>query len=414
MKKKILWIFGISLALLLVIVNFICRHVHIKKADEVVSVISAKLSESGTKFTYKDIQYNSVLAWKVKGKIIDPVLLQEKYGYSERWTLEHITFESEFITKKTSVSLPNTWNTLITDAYGEHKYISTFNKAPIIHIKRKNYFINNSDSLLENKASEYILNEVDWMRYDSTGHKVMKINTNNNEEIIYTIDSSLIDFKNQLTEKSRDLDFAIKFNNVKYYPPSSEGESYVKLMSATGDNDYLLNGKFSMYFKDGIDIDLNNLLLKNIQPKYKLSIKDFKLSSHLYSLDMKGECVFVKNKILPYFDLKFGLKNFQDMLSHIVKLSNFIISESEAMKPLSLKLITDKQKEIILTLFNKISKKTSDDNVAEIDVRRLDDYSIKINQYSVDDISSMYDNLDNKEKEVDLISKQDTLAGDSF
>ena len=138
MKKTIL---SVTLIILLIATNFIIRYIHIKNIEDNIELISSKLSEDGLKFKYKNITYEGVFFWNLKGKIWNPTFNQEKFGLSEKSSLDHIGFTSLLADKKLSISLANKIDTIIKDSKDEYNYTSTFDTVPELNIEFKDYFM---------------------------------------------------------------------------------------------------------------------------------------------------------------------------------------------------------------------------------------------------------------------------------
>ena len=379
--------------LVLIGVNFVLRYVHIRGVKDTIKVVSDKLSENGLKLNYKEIRYDSFVFWKVYGRIVNPVLLQERQGYSDESSFEYIDFSSVLINKKLSMNLSSKINTLINDSEGKHQYISTFSTNPQVDIKFNGYFMTNNKFLRTNELREYFIKHIDYLHYCSSGHKTIKVNKNiNSDELLYTIGNCDIKIKNQNTKKYDDCEIKIQANEVKYNE-TSFGEGYFGLLAEVGESNYSLNANLLFNFKDESKIALNNtIMLDDIKPTHKLKIRSLKLSTEPYSLEISGNAVVSKIRILPYFDMNLNVVNFGSMLDFYSKFYNTLVPKVGTMKALSLRAITEKQKEAVFSLFKKIAKKSRDDSY-QVNISNLKNAPIKVGEYPLDKVIEMYNDL---------------------
>ena len=393
MKKKILFI---AIILVLVGINFILRYVHIKGIEDTIGIVSNKLSENGLKLSYEKIRYDNFIFWKVDGQLVKPILLQEKHGHSDKSSFEYIAFSSGLIDKKITIDLSNKINTLISDNDGEHQYISTFSTNPQIDIKFNEYFTTHNEFLKQNGLGKYFAKHIDYLYYHSSGHKAVKVNKDTNtDELIYTIGDFDVRIQNQKTEEYGDCAIKINLSKSKYYK-TSFGEDYFGSLAEIGEANYILDANLLFGFKDESKIALNDTItLDNVKPTHKLKINTLDLLTEVYNLNIKGNVVMSRAKILPYFDINVKVVNFDNMLEFYTKLYNILISKADMMKVLSLPSITEGQKKAILTLFAKIAQK-SDDNSYSVNITQLKEEPIKFGEYSVGQVIEMY-NLEKKD-----------------
>ena len=396
MKRILL---SLAIALVLIGGNFVLRHIHIRGIENTIGVISHKLSENGLKFSYEKIHYDNFAFWKIDGQIINPVLVQEKHRYSDKSTFEYIAFTSTLIGKKVTIKLPSKINTLINDDQGEHQYISTFTTNPQINISFNGYFMTHNEFLKQKGLAEYFTRYVNYLYYRSSGHKAIKVNNSTNtDELIYTIGSFDMKIKNQGTEKYDDCKIEIQLNEVKYNE-TSFGEGYFGLLAEVGESNYILDANLLFNFKDEAKIALNDtIILDNIKPTHKLKINNFQLLTEPYSLEISGNAVANRTKILPYFDIDIGVVNFDNMLEFYSKFYNTLVPKIDIMRVLSLRTITEKQKKAISGMFREIAERSKNEGYT-ININQLKEKPIKIGKYTLDQVVEMYNDLVNEKKE---------------
>ena len=389
MKKRVLFI---ATAMLLVGANFALRYMHVSKLEDTIGIISDKLSEQGLKFSYKSINYSGLWCWEVNGSILHPVFLREVHGYSDQSTFEDIDFSSTLISKKINISLSNKISTVIKDSKGEHKYSSTFTGRPNIDIKFKGYFFNHNQFFGTNTLEKYLVQYVEQINYNSSGHTANSIDgVTEKEAPIYSIASFAVEAKNQGAQDHNGFAIKVNVDKNKYFN-SPAAQSYFSLLSEAGESDYALDANLLFDFKDDIKaIALNDgIVIDDIKPIYKLHIADFKLTTQVYSVEMDGDAVIAKNQLLPYFDMNFRIVNSKGMLDFYAKLYNAFIYQADIMKALPLQPFTDKQQDSVLEVFEKISKKSQDTGSAVVHASKLKDAPIKLSDYTIDQVIDMY------------------------
>lgn len=389
MKKRVLLIATVAI---LVGANFALRYMHISKIEETIGIISDKLSEQGLKFSYQSISYSGLWCWEVSGRILNPVFLREVHGYSDQSDFENIDFSSTLIKKSINISSSDKSNTVIKDSKGEHKYISTFTERPNINIKFKGYFFNHNQFFGNNTLEKYLVQHVEQINYNSSGHTSSAIDsTTGKESPIYTIANFAVEAKNQANQERNG--FAIKINidkNKYFHSPATP--AYFSLLSEAGESDYVLDANLLFDFKDDIKtIALNDsVVIEDIKPIYKLHIADFKLTTQVYSVGMQGDAIIAKNQLLPYFDMNFSIVNSKEMLGFYAKLYNSFIYQADIMKALPLQPFTQKQQDSVLKVFEKISKKSQDAGDSIVHASKLKDAPIKLSDYTIDQVIDMY------------------------
>lgn len=328
---------SIVVVLLLIGINFILRYVHIRGINDTIEIISNKLSENGLKLTYERIRYGNLVFWKVEGQVINPVLLQEKYEYSDKSSFDYIAFSSILTDKRIIIKLSDKIDTLINDHDGEHKYTSTFTTNPQVDIKFNGYFMTYNKFLKQNELRQYFIKYINNIHYHSAGHKATKVNQpTSNDELIYTIGDSDVKIENQKTEEYDDCKIKINLNDGKYYK-TSFGEDYFGLLAQTGSSSFILDADLLLNFKDESKIALNdNVVLNDIKPTYKLKINNYEVLADPFSFKIEGDAVASKTKILPYFDVGIKVINFDNMLEFYTQFYNTLILKADVMKALSL------------------------------------------------------------------------------
>ena len=373
MKKTIL---SVTLIILLIATNFIIRYIHIKNIEDNIELISSKLSEDGLKFKYKNITYEGVFFWNLKGKIWNPTFNQEKFGLSEKSSLDHIGFTSLLADKKLSISLANKIDTIIKDSKDEYNYTSTFDTVPELNIEFKDYFmLYNNEKSTSDKLTDFFLKYIQSAQYNSTGHKAKQINKDNSEDLIYSIDKTDINLLN--------------LSSANY-------------LSEVGDSNININSTISFDFKDGSEIDLNkDVILKNIQPVYKLDVQEFYFSSDLFNFHLKGDAIVNKIHLLPYFDIDLKIENLTELVDFYLKFYNKIIVNSPTTKILALREIKNEERDAMLKTFEKIAT-PSDKKEYKLKVVNLSDKKIKVNDYLMDNVLDIYNSflVDNNDKKM--------------
>lgn len=405
MKKVIL---STALVIILIATNFILRYIHIQNIENNIELISTKLSEDGLKFSYKKITYEGMFFWDIKGEILNPTFKQEKFGLSEKSDLDYIKFASLLINKKLSVILANKINTKIKNSNDEYDYTSSFDTNPVLHIQFKNYFL-----LFDNKKPagskliDFFIKNMESIQYDSTGHKAKKISKDNSEELIYSIAKTNIKLLNLSTNDFDNIEFCLNVNKNRYYNNNNEDDFY-NYLSEVGDSGINLNSNISFNFKDDSEIELNkDIVLKNIQPIYKLNIKELQFLSDMFNLYLKGDAIVNKIQILPYFDVDLKIENLSELVDFYLKFYNKIIVNSAVMKMLSLKEIKNEERDAMLKTFEKISI-PSDKKEYKLKIVSLADKKVQINNYLMDNVIDIYNSYladYDKKKDGNLISQ---------
>ncbi|MBY0580935.1 MAG: hypothetical protein K2P53_04560 [Rickettsiales bacterium] len=399
MKKTIL---SVTLIILLIATNFIIRYIHIKNIEDNIELISSKLSEDGLKFKYKNITYEGVFFWNLKGKIWNPTFNQEKFGLSEKSSLDHIGFTSLLADKKLSISLANKIDTIIKDSKDEYNYTSTFDTVPELNIQFKDYFmLYNNEKSTSDKLTDFFLKYIQSAQYNSTGHKAKQINKDNSEDLIYSIDKTDINLLNLISANSSSIEFRLSVSKNKYFKNDKEDDFY-NYLSEVGDNDLNINSTISFDFKDGSEIDLNkDVILKNIQPVYKLDVQEFYFSSDLFNFYLKGDAIVNKIHLLPYFDIDLKIENLTELVDFYLKFYNKIIVNSPTTKILALREIKNEERDAMLKTFEKIAT-PSDKKEYKLKVVNLSDKKIKVNDYLMDNVLDIYNSflVDNNDKKM--------------
>jgi hypothetical protein len=409
MKKTII---SVTFIILLIATNFIIRYIHIKNIEDNIELISTKLSESGLKFKYENITYQGVLFWNLSGKIWNPTFNQEKFGLLEKSSLDHIGFTSLLAAKKLSISLANKIDTIIKDSKDEYNYTSTFDTLPELNIEFKDYFmLYNNEKSESDKLTDFFLKYIQSIQYNSTGHKAKQINKDNSENLIYSIDKTNISLLNLSSANSNNIEFGLNVSKNKYFKNDKEDDFY-NYLSEVGDSNINLNSTIFFNFKDSSEINLNkDIILKNIQPVYKLNIQEFYFSSDLFNFYLKGDAIVNKIQLLPYFDMDLKIENLTELVDFYLKFYNKIVVNSPVTKILALREIKNEERGAILKTFEKIaipSDKTSDKTEYKLKVVNLSDKKIKINDYLMDSVLEIYNSFlvdDNDKKEVNLDPK---------
>jgi hypothetical protein len=399
MKKTIL---SVTLIILLIATNFIIRYIHIKNIEDNIELISSKLSEDGLKFKYKNITYEGVFFWNLKGKIWNPTFNQEKFGLSEKSSLDHIGFTSLLADKKLSISLANKIYTIIKDSKDEYNYTSTFDTVPELNIEFKDYFmLYNNEKSTSDKLTDFFLKYIQSAQYNSTGHKAKQINKDNSEDLIYSIDKTDINLLNLSSANSSNIEFRLSVSKNKYFKNDKEDDFY-NYLSEVGDSNININSTISFDFKDGSEIDLNkDVILKNIQPVYKLDVQEFYFSSDLFNFHLKGDAIVNKIHLLPYFDIDLKIENLTELVDFYLKFYNKIIVNSPTTKILALREIKNEERGAMLKTFEKIAT-PSDKKEYKLKVVNLSDKKIKVNDYLMDNVLDIYNSflVDNNDKKM--------------
>ncbi|MFK7761493.1 MAG: hypothetical protein AB8B46_05275 [Candidatus Midichloriaceae bacterium] len=387
MKKVIL---STTLIILLIATNFILRYIHIQNIENNIELISTRLSEDGLKFSYKDIIYKGMFFWDIKGEILNPTFKQEKFGLSEKSNLDYVKFTSLLINKKLSVILANTIYTKIKDSNDVYNYTSTFDTNPALHIQFKNYFLLfNNKKPVSSKLMDFFIKNMESIQYDSTGHKAKKISKDNSEELIYSIDKTNIKLLNLSTNNFDNIELDLNVDKNRYYSNNDENDFY-NYLSEVGNSSINLNSNISFNFKDDSEIELNkDIVLKNIQPVYKLNVKELQFLTDVFNLHLKGDAIVNKIQLLPYFDVDLKIGNLSELVDFYLKFYNKIIVNSAVMKMLSLKEVKTEERYAMLKTFEKIAI-PSDKKEYELKIVNLADEKIKINNHLMDNIIGIY------------------------
>ena len=401
MKKIIL---SATLIILLIATNFILRYMHIQNIENNIELISTKLSENGLEFRYKAIAYEGLFFWDVKGEISNPTFKQEKFGLSEKSNLDYIKFTSLIINKKLSVILADTINTRIKDSNDEYNYTSTFDINPILHIQFKNYFLLfDKKKSVDSKLTDFFIKNIESIQYNSTGHKAKQTNEDNSEKLIYSIDKTNIKFLNLSTNDFNNIEFNLNVIKNRYYSNNNEDDFY-NYLSEVGDSTINLNSNISFNFKDDSEIKLNkDIVLKDIQPVYKLNVKELQFLSDVFNLHLRGDAIVNKIQILPYFDIDLKIGNLSELVDFYLKFYNKIIVNSAVMKMLSLKEVKNEEREALLKTFEKIAIPSEKKEYA-LKIVNLTDKKIKINNFLMDNVIDIYNSyLADYDKKKDAI-----------
>ena len=406
MKKVIL---STTLVIILIATNFILRYIHIQNIENNIELISTKLSEDGLKFSYKNIAYEGMFFWDIKGEILNPTFKQEKFGLSEKSDLDYIKFTSLLINKKLSVILANKISTRIKDSNDEFDYASTFDKNPTLHIQFKNYFLLfDNKKPASSKLIDFFIKYMESMQYDSTGHKAKIISKDTSEELIYSIAETNIKLLNLSTTDFNNIEFGLNVNKSRYYSNDNE-DDFNNYLSEVGDSSINLNSNISFNFKDDSEIELNkDIVLKNIQPIYKLNVKELQFLSDLFNLRLTGDAIVNKIQILPYFDVDLKIGHLTKLVDFYLKFYNKIIVNSAVMKMLSLKEIKSEERDAMLKTFEKIAI-PSDQKEYGLKIVNLADKKIQINNHLMDNVIDIYNSYladYNKKKDGNLVSKK--------
>ncbi|WPX96573.1 hypothetical protein [Candidatus Bandiella euplotis] len=397
MKKKILWI---STACLLIGVNFVLRYMHINKIEETIDIVSDKLLEHGLKLTYDKISYGNIGFWNVSARMVKPVFLQERQGFSDKSSVEYIDLTHSLITKSLKVESSDKINTLITDANGEQKYSSTFTSAPAFNVKLKGYLITQNEFLEKNRLERYFIKYVDELNYTSSGHITSKVEKDDTVTSISSVDNFTVKLTNQSVEDH--TGFNVKFNSDKAkYFSTPTSDSYAKLNSELGEISLIGDLNCSFDFKDDARINLNEeVILADVKPVYKLHIDTLKLTTQPYSFQIDGDMVLGKTQMIPFFDLKFGVVNYTNLLNFYFNFYNTLFANADIMRALSLGMIQDNQKAAVIKLFEKVASKSQNDKY-ELRITQLKEAPMMIGTYSFDEVAAMYNKLIEQKGEGD-------------
>ena len=164
----------------------------------------------------------------------------------------------------------------------------------------------------------------------------------------------------------------------------------------------IVNSTISFDFKDGSEIDLNkDVILKNIQPVYKLDVQEFYFSSDLFNFYLKGDAIVNKIQLLPYFDIDLKIENLTELVDFYLNFYNKIIVNSPTTKILALREIKNEERDAMLKTFEKIAI-PSDKKEYKLKVVNLSDKKIKVNDYLMDNVLDIYNSflVDNNDKKM--------------
>ena len=179
-------------------------------------------------------------------------------------------------------------------------------------------------------------------------------------------------------------------------------DDFYNYLSEVGDSNININSTISFDFKDGSEIDLNkDVILKNIQPVYKLDVQEFYFSSDLFNFYLKGDAIVNKIHLLPYFDIDLKIENLTELVDFYLKFYNKIIVNSPTTKILALREIKNEERDAMLKTFEKIAT-PSDKKEYKLKVVNLSDKKIKVNDYLMDNVLDIYNSflVDNNDKKM--------------
>lgn len=365
--------------------------------------MTVKLSEKGLKFTYDKIIHEGWFFWNINGKILNPSFYQEKHGVSDHSSLDYINFQSFLFNKTLSIIFSDSINTIIKDSDGESKYISTFSISPRADLVFKGYFksVGNDISVSDN-LEEIFTDYFKSINYNSSNHVAKKVKADGSEEIIYSIDKTIVKLTDISSGEYKGIKLKLEVDKNKYFKNSSEDDFY-NYFAAIGSNSTNLNVDVLFNFKDDSKLELiDGVILENVKPIYKVKSHEFSFDSDLFNFDLAGNMVINKTNILPFFDLDFEVDNFSGLVDFYSNFYNKFVINSGINKVLSLKEIKDKEKDSILKTAEKVLKESSNTKKYDFKIINLKDKKVKINDYSINKVTSIYDSfLLGQEKDLD-------------
>jgi hypothetical protein len=200
----------------------------------------------------------------------------------------------------------------------------------------------------------------------------------------------------------------LNVSKTRYYSNDNE-DDFNNYLSEVGDSSINLNSNISFNFKDDSEIELNkDVILNNIQPIYKLNVKELQFLSDLFNLQLTGDAIVNKTQILPYFDVDLKIGHLTELVDFYLKFYNKIIVNSAVMKMLSLKEVKSEERDAMLKTFEKIAI-PSDQKEYGLKIINLADKKIQINNHLMDNVIEIYNSYladYNKKKDENLVSQK--------